>query len=63
MIIISMVRRHGKNGDECIRRALCETGQKQNENVPGTFVGEIMRAVFRYNTFFVQQRNVSLNNF
>lgn len=47
IVTVNFTCSHGKNGDECIRKALCETGQKQNENVPGTFVGEIMRAVFR----------------
>ncbi|XP_053966960.1 uncharacterized protein LOC128868658 [Anastrepha ludens] len=35
-----------KNSHQCILRALCETGQKSKERGPGTFVGEIMRAVF-----------------
>ncbi|XP_036333991.1 uncharacterized protein LOC118744781 [Rhagoletis pomonella] len=35
-----------KNSHQCILRALCETGQKSKERSPGTFVGEIMRAVF-----------------
>ncbi|XP_067619949.1 uncharacterized protein [Eurosta solidaginis] len=35
-----------KHSHQCILRALCETGQKSNERRPGTFVGEIMRAVF-----------------
>ncbi|XP_004519826.1 myb-like protein AA [Ceratitis capitata] len=35
-----------KNSHHCLLRALCETGQKSNEVRPGTFVGELMRAVF-----------------
>ncbi|XP_029409127.2 uncharacterized protein LOC105232974 [Bactrocera dorsalis] len=34
------------NSHHCILRALCETGQKSNERAPGTFVGELMRALF-----------------
>ncbi|XP_037942797.1 uncharacterized protein LOC119675663 [Teleopsis dalmanni] len=34
------------NGHHCVLRALCETGQKSREKVPGTFIGELMRAVF-----------------
>ncbi|XP_011191214.2 uncharacterized protein LOC105217751 [Zeugodacus cucurbitae] len=34
------------NSHHCILRALCETGQKSKELAPGTFVGELMRAVF-----------------
>ncbi|XP_055852565.1 uncharacterized protein LOC129916573 [Episyrphus balteatus] len=37
---------HKKNGHECVLKALCETGQKGNEEEPGTFVGEIMRSIF-----------------
>lgn len=34
------------NSHHCILRAICETGQKSNERTPGTFVGELMRALF-----------------
>lgn len=33
-------------GHYCILRALCETGQKSSERKPGSFVGELMRAMF-----------------
>lgn len=42
-----MFHRNGRNGDECLLKALCETGRKQHEDKPGTFVGEIMRTIFR----------------
>ncbi|KAM7362307.1 uncharacterized protein ACRADG_013071 [Cochliomyia hominivorax] len=36
----------GSNGHHCVLRALCETGQKSNDSKPGSFVGELMRAIF-----------------
>lgn len=39
-------------GADCILKALCETGQKRNDEKPGTFLIEILRAVFRYDPFF-----------
>ncbi|XP_073819315.1 uncharacterized protein [Musca autumnalis] len=36
----------GSNGHHCVLRALCETGQKSHEQQPGSFVGELMRAIF-----------------
>ncbi|XP_075144852.1 uncharacterized protein LOC142219952 [Haematobia irritans] len=36
----------GSNGHHCVLRALCETGQKQGDHEPGSFVGELMRTIF-----------------
>ncbi|KNC21723.1 hypothetical protein FF38_03979 [Lucilia cuprina] len=36
----------GSHGHHCVLRALCETGQKSKEHKPGSFVGELMRAIF-----------------
>ncbi|XP_063709313.1 uncharacterized protein LOC134837850 [Culicoides brevitarsis] len=36
----------GLDGMQCVLRALCETGQRSNNHEPGTFLQEIMRAVF-----------------
>ncbi|KAH8384032.1 hypothetical protein KR009_011794 [Drosophila setifemur] len=38
--------KRGHHGHHCVLRTLCETGQKSDEQEPGTFVGELMRAVF-----------------
>ncbi|KAH8294289.1 hypothetical protein KR054_010489 [Drosophila jambulina] len=38
--------KRGHHGRHCVLRTLCETGQKSKEEEPGTFVGELMRAVF-----------------
>ncbi|XP_022211665.2 uncharacterized protein LOC111066982 [Drosophila obscura] len=39
--------KRGHPGYHCVLRTLCETGQKtKQEQEPGTFVGELMRAVF-----------------
>ncbi|EDW04955.1 GH24022 [Drosophila grimshawi] len=38
--------KRGHNGHQCVLRTLCETGQKSNEKEPGSFVGELLRAVF-----------------
>ncbi|XP_033167422.1 uncharacterized protein LOC117145765 [Drosophila mauritiana] len=38
--------KRGHHGHHCVLRTLCETGQKSTEEEPGTFVGELMRAVF-----------------
>ncbi|KAH8346123.1 hypothetical protein KR067_005904 [Drosophila pandora] len=38
--------KRGHHGYHCVLRTLCETGQKSKEQEPGTFVGELMRAVF-----------------
>ncbi|BFF90381.1 uncharacterized protein DMAD_08917 [Drosophila madeirensis] len=39
--------KRGHPGFHCVLRTLCETGQKsKQEQEPGTFVGELMRAVF-----------------
>ncbi|XP_017117235.1 uncharacterized protein LOC108139133 [Drosophila elegans] len=38
--------KRGHHGHHCVLRTLCETGQKSQEEEPGTFVGELMRAVF-----------------
>ncbi|KAH8385850.1 hypothetical protein KR200_000410 [Drosophila serrata] len=38
--------KRGHHGRHCVLRTLCETGQKSEEEEPGTFVGELMRAVF-----------------
>ncbi|EDV53859.1 uncharacterized protein LOC6554833 [Drosophila erecta] len=38
--------KRGHHGHHCVLRTLCETGQKSAEEEPGTFVGELMRAVF-----------------
>ncbi|TMW48671.1 hypothetical protein DOY81_006260, partial [Sarcophaga bullata] len=36
----------GAHGHHCVLKALCETGQKSHEYKPGSFVGELMRAIF-----------------
>ncbi|XP_065354529.1 uncharacterized protein LOC135948999 [Calliphora vicina] len=36
----------GSHGHHCVLRALCETGQKSHERKPGSFVAELMRAIF-----------------
>lgn len=38
--------RHNRDGKNCVLKALCETGQRYHERGSGTFVGEIMRAIF-----------------
>ncbi|XP_070063566.1 uncharacterized protein [Drosophila virilis] len=38
--------KRGHNGHQCVLRTLCETGQKSNEHEPGSFAGELLRAVF-----------------
>lgn len=37
---------HDRDGHSCVLKALCETGQRHHEKGTGTFVGEIMRAIF-----------------
>ncbi|XP_050088632.1 uncharacterized protein LOC126572941 [Anopheles aquasalis] len=36
----------GKHGHHCVLRALCESGQRQNDTEPDTFLKEILRAIF-----------------
>lgn len=36
----------GVNGPECLRKALCETRQRQSDQTPGNLVTEIMRVIF-----------------
>ncbi|XP_017968475.1 uncharacterized protein LOC108659850 [Drosophila navojoa] len=38
--------KRGHDGHQCVLRTLCETGQKSHEQEPGSFVGELLRAVF-----------------
>lgn len=38
--------RKGKDGNACVRRALCETGQQNQNGEKGPFLMEILRAVF-----------------
>ncbi|KAH8414058.1 hypothetical protein KR222_003772, partial [Zaprionus bogoriensis] len=38
--------KRGQKGHQCVLRTLCETGQKSQEREPGSFVGELLRAVF-----------------
>ncbi|XP_068157355.1 uncharacterized protein [Drosophila tropicalis] len=38
--------KRGSHGQHCVLRALCETGQKSHEQEPGSFAGELMRAIF-----------------
>ncbi|XP_062124794.1 uncharacterized protein LOC133837896 [Drosophila sulfurigaster albostrigata] len=40
------LNKRGVNGHQCVLRSLCETGQKSNEREPGSFAGELIRAVF-----------------
>ncbi|KAM8705713.1 hypothetical protein ACLKA7_010073 [Drosophila subpalustris] len=40
------LNKRGQNGHQCVLRTLCETGQKSGEREPGSFVGELLRAVF-----------------
>lgn len=44
--LIFLFFRRGHNGHQCVLRTLCETGQKSNEHEPGSFAGELLRAVF-----------------
>lgn len=51
VVFVSIVR-NGHNGEQCIKRALCETAQLEYyehhaENVPDSFAKEILRTVFR----------------
>ena len=41
------MNRRKLNGAECILKALCETGQRANDEKPGSFLMEIMRSIFR----------------
>ncbi|XP_055850489.1 uncharacterized protein LOC129915056 [Episyrphus balteatus] len=41
-----MFDKQGKNGTECVLRALCETGNRSHETEPGEVVTEVLRAVF-----------------
>lgn len=41
-----ILNRRGKDGKACVLRALCETGQKNQEDEKGPFLMEILRAVF-----------------
>uniref|UniRef100_A0A182NDU9 Uncharacterized protein n=1 Tax=Anopheles dirus TaxID=7168 RepID=A0A182NDU9_9DIPT len=36
----------GKHGHHCVLRALCESGQRRNDDEPDTFLKEILRAIF-----------------
>lgn len=46
-IFFSFARnRRGKDGKGCVLRALCETGQKNQDGEKGPFLLEILRAVF-----------------
>ncbi|XP_037038698.1 uncharacterized protein LOC119076131 [Bradysia coprophila] len=36
----------GVHGSDCLRKALCETSQRQGNEKPGSFVAEIMRVIF-----------------
>uniref|UniRef100_A0A182VYI4 Uncharacterized protein n=1 Tax=Anopheles minimus TaxID=112268 RepID=A0A182VYI4_9DIPT len=36
----------GKHGHHCVLRALCESGQRNNDSEPDTFLKEILRAIF-----------------
>ena len=38
--------RKGSNGTACVLKTLCEVGQKSSETDPGSFLGEIIRAIF-----------------
>lgn len=44
----------GLNGTECVLKTLCEVGQKQHDIEPGSFLAEIVRAVFRWETIKMQ---------
>lgn len=39
--------RKGYNGTACVLKTLCEVGMKRNDNEPGSFLAEIVRAIFR----------------
>lgn len=39
---------HKHHGNECVRKALCETAQRRKRDTqPGTFIVELMRVIFR----------------
>ncbi|XP_049547915.1 uncharacterized protein LOC125959149 [Anopheles darlingi] len=44
--IESFLTAKGKHGHHCVLRALCESGQRQNDTEPDTFLKEILRAIF-----------------
>lgn len=44
--ITQFLNARGLDGINCVLRALCETGQRANDHEPGTFLQEIMRAIF-----------------
>ncbi|XP_013110051.2 uncharacterized protein LOC106088888 [Stomoxys calcitrans] len=54
--IESYLEGRGSNGHHCVLRALCETGQKGEEHEPGSFVGELMRALFTLPEAFDRER-------
>lgn len=46
---IDSICRNGVNGEQCIKRAICETSQLglDTANEPHDFIKEILRTVFR----------------
>lgn len=40
--------RKGYNGTACVLKTLCEVGMKRDDSDPGSFLAEIVRAIFRW---------------
>lgn len=47
IIFIHSNCRKGYNGTACVMKTLCEVGEKRHEHEPGSFLAEIVRAIFR----------------
>uniref|UniRef100_A0A336M7N1 CSON013180 protein n=1 Tax=Culicoides sonorensis TaxID=179676 RepID=A0A336M7N1_CULSO len=52
----------GIDGVQCVLRALCETGQRANKHEPGTFLQEIMRAIFSLPAAIINDHNIPENH-
>lgn len=48
MFFINRFKRQGSDGNECILKLLCETGQRKRNGEPGSMVIELLRSVFTY---------------
>lgn len=40
--------RQGSNGNDCIRKTMCENGQRTGDAEPGPMVIELLRTIFTY---------------
>lgn len=57
-----LVYRKGLDGEACLLKTLCETKQKENEE-RGTFVSEIIRAIFTLPTPNEKVTNTNHQNY